>query len=295
MGREKHKSPFIETEDDFSQFNSVNIKVNENKEENKEDDFDDDLLDEFRLLSEQMNGIESTTSKSKKATVPTKQGKREFKISTKPWDEAKVYKKTKFTIKPGITVLVGCNGCGKTTFLHSIKDQLRELRIPVFDYNNYSTGGHRAMESALFYGRMDILATQACSSEGENIVINMGQVAERIGRFIKEHPEDDELWILLDAIDSGLSIDNMEDLNRFFYFIFNDKESISRLKLDGKELYLVISTNSYEFCTTKNAKCFDVQNGKYIKIESYDDFKNHVLKTRKQKDEWIEEYNAKNK
>ena len=32
MGREKHKSPFIETEDEFSQFNSVNIEINENRE-----------------------------------------------------------------------------------------------------------------------------------------------------------------------------------------------------------------------------------------------------------------------
>ena len=39
-----------------------------------------------------------------------------FKIPKDPCREGDIlYKKSSITIEPGLTVLVGCNGCGKTT------------------------------------------------------------------------------------------------------------------------------------------------------------------------------------
>ena len=80
---------------------------------------------------------------------------REFKISKFYWDDAQIYKKSEMVFEPGLTVLVGCNGSGKSTLLSFIKDELKDKDIPVFSYNNYRQGGHRAMQSALFHNKMN--------------------------------------------------------------------------------------------------------------------------------------------
>ena len=40
------------------------------------------------------------------------------------------------TIEKGLTVLVGCNGCGKTTLLHNIKQHLERNKIPFYFFDN---------------------------------------------------------------------------------------------------------------------------------------------------------------
>ena len=51
---------------------------------------------------------------------------RKFTLIKDYYDEGfNLYKKKTITIKPGVTVLVGCNGIGKTTLLHQIRDRLK--------------------------------------------------------------------------------------------------------------------------------------------------------------------------
>ena len=52
-----------------------------------------------------------------------------FEVPTKPWDDYKLYNHTTITINPGVTVLTGCNGTGKSTLMRLMKEQLeRENR-----------------------------------------------------------------------------------------------------------------------------------------------------------------------
>lgn len=47
---------------------------------------------------------------------------KEFQLKKDYYDERyELYKKETITINPGITVLVGCNGTGKTTLIHQIQ------------------------------------------------------------------------------------------------------------------------------------------------------------------------------
>ncbi len=51
---------------------------------------------------------------------------RRFKIERDCYeDENYLYKKGHVTFQPGLTVLVGCNGCGKTTLMKQLENILR--------------------------------------------------------------------------------------------------------------------------------------------------------------------------
>ena len=68
-----------------------------------------------------------------------------------------------------------------------------------------------------------------------------------------ETPETKERWLLLDAIDSGFSIDNVIEAKDFFKMVINDFAD------HGYELYIVVSANEYELANGED--CFDVMNG----------------------------------
>lgn len=218
-----------------------------------------------------------------------------------------LYKKKTITIKSGVTVLVGCNGIGKTTLLHQMEDKLKQDKIPCIKFDNLHDGGSKSVSEASFYGDFGFVATAMCSSEGENIVMNIGKLAERLGYFVKEgeDPKEkkhiqlarsiakingekikeetipDERWILLDAIDSGLSVDNVVDI----------KERLFKTILEYNycnDIYIVVSANAYEMA--RNEQCFDVYNGKYVKFKDYEEYRQFVLDSK----EWKEGRNEIN-
>lgn len=137
------------------------------------------------------------------------------------------------------------------------------------------------------------MATTMYSSEGENIVMNIGKLAERLGKFVKEgeDPKEkihiqlarsiamingeeikessipNERWILLDAVDSELSVDNVVDI----------KEQLFKTILEynyGNDIYIVVSANAYEMA--RNEQCFDVYNEKYIKFKDYEEYRQFI-------------------
>lgn len=204
---------------------------------------------------------------------------REFSLYTRPFnDKERLYQNRMITINPGVTVLVGCNGSGKSTLLRQISGALRRDKISVFEYDNYREGGYSAREVAGHGDDMNLFATLLTSSEGEQIVLNMGTVAQRIGQFVKKHRGEKQIWVLLDALDSGLSIDNIDELIGLFDLIVSDNREQS-------EVYIVISSNAYELCRSTSTHCFDVTNGKYVKFLNYEEYRDFILASREYKDQ----------
>lgn len=216
-----------------------------------------------------------------------------------PYDNGySLYSKKSVTIKPGLTVLVGCNGIGKTTLLMNIKERLENNNIPFMEFDNLRHGGGRSKDKAGFSGNFNLLASLVTSSEGENIILNISSIIEDIGRFVKtgeysnynkkikeafdklfvkseeEKEISNERWILLDAVDSGLSVDNIVDLKELFKFILDNS--------DGKEIYIIVSANEYEIANGE--QCLDVYNMKYITFNNYDEYRNMILESRKLKE-----------
>ena len=207
-------------------------------------------------------------------------------------------RKKQIEIQQGLTVLVGCNGSGKTTLLHNIKSELKKEDIPVFYYDNEKDGGNNSISESIFYGNLSFTATALCSSEGENISLNLSKIASKLRKFVEtgdngdrfnalaktlalkddneENNVSNERWILLDAMDFGYSIDNVIEMKDFFDLVIKDAKEF------GIELYIVISSNEYELA--HESKCFDVMEGKYIQFASYEDYKKFILRTREKKD-----------
>lgn len=200
---------------------------------------------------------------------------REFKIEKNPNDCGILYCKNSAVFEPGVTVLIGCNGCGKTTMINQLKMQLEKDKIPYAIYDNLRDGGHNARERAGFYGDMEFVASSMCSSEGENIVMNMINMARRMGALAKKNTEAKELWFLFDAVDSGLSIDNVLDIKEYlFKTVFDNNKD--------KDIYIIISANAYEMC--RGEKCFDTYLCKYVNINSYEEYRDFIIKSRERKD-----------
>ena len=194
-----------------------------------------------------------------------------------------VFRKAHIDIQPGLTVLIGCNGCGKTTFLQHLKRQLEDEKAKVVWFNNVTDGGSHGMSKAMLLGDMGFVARAAVSSEGEKIRQNIEQVAVDCGRACRSIKDEDEreVWILLDAIDSGLSVDQVVDIKeQLFNTIIEDCES------KGIKPYIVVSANEYEMARGEN--CLDIQSGKYVKIRSYDGYRYVIMRTRKYKDKRYE-------
>lgn len=202
-----------------------------------------------------------------------------FKIIKDYYDNGeKIYNKASVEIKEGLTILCGCNGCGKTTLIHQIKDALVKEKIPFLHFNNLIDGGNNSVSSSLWCGDTGFAVQAICSSEGENINMNIGKFAKKMGNFVRKHQTAKEIFFLMDAIDSGLSIDNVIDTKRnLFNFVIKD------CKDKGISVYFIVSANEYELA--RNEQCLDTLNLEYVKFSGYEEFREYIIQTRKAKNQ----------
>ena len=233
---------------------------------------------------------------------------RKFELDKNYYEEdVEFFKKDNITINDGITVLVGCNGYGKSTLYHNIKHQLKESNIPCASFDNLTNGGHNMFSELAGNGDFSTLSNMLGSSEGENISNSIGYFLTPLREFIKTGvyreqgkfsklaaifddkieernkllSESSERWILFDAIDSGYSIDNIIDFKSLLNLIIEDGKNLD------KDIYIVMTANSFELAYKEN--CLDVCSGEYIKFDNYNVYKDFVLKTRDIKNKRYEE------
>lgn len=206
---------------------------------------------------------------------------RKFKIERDYYDEKDyLYRKMHVEFEPGLTVLIGCNGCGKTTLMRQVRLQVeKELKNPcVINYDNYIHGGASSISESILCGDMTFVADSVMSSEGEKITLNMQKLSMKIGSLMKKYPDEKEFWIFLDGVDSGFSVDAIEDLKRGLFDTIFDC-------YPDKDIYIIASANEYEMA--RGEKCFDTVNCRYVNIKSYERYRSLVLKSREYKDERI--------
>ena len=199
---------------------------------------------------------------------------RTFDVTREPYEEGtKLFAKSKITVKPGVTVLVGCNGAGKTTLLRQIKEQLKKAGDPFVEFDNKTDGGRNAMNGYLWQNRMESLMTMACSSEGEQIMIVLGDQARNIGALSRSN-RDKDIYILFDAVDSGFSIDNICELKEMlFETVMEDHPG---------NVYIICTANSYEMA--RGEDCIDVIGCKHFRFKDYEEYRTFILETKEKKE-----------
>lgn len=222
---------------------------------------------------------------------------RTFTIETKPYDEVRIFNRKNIEIQPGVTVLVGCNGAGKSTLIHAMQDELKKNNIEYLNYDNLHDGGNRSVSNAMFYDDVRFAASVMCSSEGEAITLNIMNLGENIVYYLKhgktkrtrldimlenienadskkkEETASQERWIFFDAVDSGLSIDNVLDFKEFV---------LDPIVKNNSNVYVIISANSFEM--VNGEQCLDVYNGQYCTFDNYEEYKKFICKTRERKE-----------
>lgn len=208
---------------------------------------------------------------------------------------------TSVSFEEGLTVLVGCNGAGKTTLLYNIEEEMKKQKIPCHLYNNLKDGGGNSISEAMFCGDMELGACLWTASEGEAIKINFGNASSKFKGFLqdgfydsrknrfarlfledKDKPKDigNKRVLLFDAVDSGLSVDSIVEIKEVFNLILEDAKAL------GLEIYIIISANEYELA--RKSKCFDVNEGKYIELKDYEEYRKFIIKSRARKEKRIE-------
>lgn len=225
---------------------------------------------------------------------------RKIKTWRNPFGEGfSICRRREIELKSGVTILVGCNGAGKTTMLKNIQESLKRDNIPFLNFDNLHDGGSNSLQEAFAENNFSFISQAWNSSEGENISLNIGKMASILQHFIitgkslrrrdrlveafreiNNDEEDEQIsnerWILLDAIDSGYSIDNVIDLKELFDTILEDAQKYN------VDVYIVASANEYELAA--NMECFDVMSGKYINFKNYEDYKKYIINTRAKKE-----------
>lgn len=200
-------------------------------------------------------------------------------VPAKPYDDFVLYTCDTFTFTPGITSLVGCNGSGKSTLLMFIKSYLRDNDISYLEWNDRHSGGQNLMDKYLNVdGNMEGLINMAVSSEGERIIQGLGDIFAKMGPKVRGN-SGDKLVVMFDAIDSGMSVDEIIEIrNIFFDTILPDAEQ------HNTELYIIIAANNYEWCADSRIHNVDINSGKPLEVSSYEDFKKIILQSRNTKD-----------
>ena len=118
------------------------------------------------------------------------------------------HKPFEVTFSHGITTIVGKNGSGKTSMIHEMNKWLTENKIPVYLYDQ-EEAGYRSQNSIFYGGPVSETAGYMCSSEGQKHIVSVGGQIGMIKSFFESNKDKEVAVLLTDALDSGLSIDNI--------------------------------------------------------------------------------------
>lgn len=188
----------------------------------------------------------------------------------------KLYASQLVTFKPNeINTIIGCNSAGKSTMVNIVDEILYTNGYPYVFYDNIDNSFkwlHERIHESIHYKNL---------SEGEVIAKASGKYINVIADIIRgtiirdkkfrKYRDLDNIFLLLDSIDSGYSIDNIINLSGILNGL------ICLAKENNKKLYIIAAANNFEFI--KGNRSWDVQASKEIVFNDYNSYRQRIIET----------------
>ena len=192
-----------------------------------------------------------------------------LKLRSEPWEtDEKIFKNLNREIEDGLHILVGCNGYGKSTFMQFVKEKYkRDENYKLLTWNGI-TNTRDGKGSALLRQNFEVLANMIMSSEGEEHNINLAMFLQGVGHEVANLDRD--LILLLDAIDSGISADRIEETLDVLAMIIAD------VRRRGYKCYIFVPSNTYEM--VRHTHCMDPCTGEDLVFLDYEHWRKYIFK-----------------
>lgn len=164
-----------------------------------------------------------------------------------------------------INILFGGNGVGKSTFLNGLKENSFEIEskkpIKIFSYTN-SLDNKKISKNNVIEKYTDIIKIYNSSqySEGQAMIHFFRPFLLDVEDYARNNTTED-IVVLIDEMDSGLSIENINMLLHLIVDMCNE----------FKNIQFFISTNHYHY-TYVFKEVLNMYDGTWIRIESYEEY-----------------------
>ena len=178
-----------------------------------------------------------------------------------------------------VNCLIGPNGSGKSMAIRIINEYAKKHKneYEFVEYENMFDGSrHNSLGDLLGGLNQDIgrAVDIMSSSEGQGIVINLGTFIQRKANVALANAitKNKKLIICLDGLDSGTSIDTIEDIKSMCI-----NSIIEMGKKKGIITYLVITSNMYALA--RDYRCINAYTCKDApKFKSYNGFERFIMR-----------------
>ena len=183
-------------------------------------------------------------------------------------------KKAVFISPNTITIVVGRNGYGKTSFIKGLRNYAKIHNHALVEWSDNEHGRNSGMSSMLWNGNLLGVASMAFHSEGEAMLASFGQMfISKAGRTVRKleesKPKSKKIFLLIDQIDSGLDIYQID----YIKSVLRDT-IIPDIKKNGFDAYVVLSANSYELANGED--CIDPVTRSHMRFDTYDEYVDYI-------------------
>lgn len=172
----------------------------------------------------------------------------------------------------GITVIVGRNGYGKSSFIYSLQSQLQKKNEAFVSWSDNEYGRGNGREMMLYNNNMEGLASMTCCSEGETMMSSFSNFFfKAAGAAIRKciASGQKELFFFIDQLDSGLDCHQLDYIKEIIADTI-----LPDLKSRNITGYILITANSFEVAYKED--CLDPVTGKHYKFTTLEEYKDYI-------------------